>query len=171
MFGTADDHLQYIDIDRFLIEVVGAQSDRLQRMFAGLVAGCDDDLRRWGYCEDFGQRGQSFGSPVWIGRKSKIDDSYRNGFLSDEIDRLQARFGGMHFVVGKGPPELTQEARIIINDQQRFRAWRHVVYVTAEDAAGSLSGTRGKITRMVVPNPFSEITSRSPAAMRISSRV
>jgi hypothetical protein len=44
-------------------------------------------------------------------------------------------------VVGKGPPELTQKARIIINDQQRFRAWRHVVYVTAEDAAGSLSGT------------------------------
>src|SRR5262249_28451223 len=41
LLGSADDQFQYIDVDRLLIKVIGSQSDRPQRVFAGLVAGCD----------------------------------------------------------------------------------------------------------------------------------
>ena len=120
LFGTADDQLQHIDIDRLLIEIVGAESDRPQRMLAGLVAGRDDDLCRRRNREDFGQCRQPLGGSVRIGRKPEIEDGYRDGVLFDEIDRFLARSGGIDLVVGKGPAQLPQEPCVIIDDQQRL---------------------------------------------------
>jgi hypothetical protein len=100
-------------------------------MFAGLVAGRDDDLCRWRDRENFGQRRQAFGSAVRIGRQSEVKDGYRDGFPSNEVDSLLARSSGVNLVVGKSPTQLAQKPGVIINDQQRLRGGRHVVYVPA----------------------------------------
>ena len=121
--------------------------------------------------ENLGQRRQPLGGSVRIGRQSKIDDGYRNRLPFDKIDRFLARSSREYLVIRKGPAQLAQQPRVIVDEQQWFWIGRHFVQVTAEDLAGSLSETRGKIIRILVPNPFSEITSRSPPAMRMSSRV
>src|SRR5206468_2280368 len=131
----------------------------------------DDDFCRRRDRENFGQRRQPLGRSVRIGRQPEIEDRHRDGLAPDELDRFLARSGGKYLMVRKSPAQLAQKPGVIVDDQQRFWIGRHVVQVTAEELAGSLSETRGRITRIVVPNPFSEITSRSPPAMRISSRV
>ena len=171
LFGASDDQLQHVDVNGLLVEVISAERDGPQRVFASFVTGGDDDFGRRCNREDFGQDRQPLGGSVGIGRKPKIDDSHRYGILSDEIGGFLARAGGIHFVVRKGPAQLAQKTRIVIDDQQRSCGRSTSRHVTAEGAAGSLSGTRGRRIRMIVPAPLSEMTSRSPPDMRISSRV
>src|SRR3546814_2299008 len=45
MEGAADDQPQFVDVDRLLIEIIGAAGNGVERAFPGPMAGCDDDLR------------------------------------------------------------------------------------------------------------------------------
>ena len=58
--GARDDQAELVDVDRLAVEIVGAERDRLERAFAGAVAGGDDDLGVGLEAEDFGQRGEAF---------------------------------------------------------------------------------------------------------------
>ena len=42
--GAADDQAELVDIDRLLVEIIGARRDRAQRAFARAMARGDDDL-------------------------------------------------------------------------------------------------------------------------------
>jgi hypothetical protein len=68
--GTADDQSQDIDIDGFLVKVIGAQRNGSQCMFARLVACCDNDFCRRCDGKDLGEGGQAFGGSVRIGRET-----------------------------------------------------------------------------------------------------
>jgi hypothetical protein len=118
VFGAADDQLQYVDLDRLLIEVIGTQSDCAQCVFSRLVAGRDDDFCRRRGCQNSRQRCQSLGSSVRIGREPQIDNSHRSDFRSKEIDCFLAGFGRIHLVVGKRPTQLAQKTCVIVYDQQ-----------------------------------------------------
>ena len=119
-FCPADDQLEHIDIDRLLIEVIGAECDRPQRVFAGFVAGRDDDFCSRRNRENLGQRRQPLGGSVRIGRQAEIDDGYRNRFPFDKIDRFLARSGREYLMIRKGPAQLAQQPRIIVDEQQGF---------------------------------------------------
>ena len=181
LLGAADDHPQHVDVDRLLVKVVGAERDRAQRVLAGLVAGRDDDLGRRRQLADFGQRGKPFGGAVGIGRQPEIEDRHRRMVTAHQRHRLLPVRGGVHPVLGKRPAQLTQQTAVVVDDQQRAGGGGRGAHAAAGGeaagdeaaggAAGSRSSTSGKMTRIVVPAPGREATSRSPPAVRMSSRV
>ena len=54
--GAGDDQSELVDVDRLAVEIIGAAGDRLERAFAGAVAGGDDDLGVGLEPHHFGQR-------------------------------------------------------------------------------------------------------------------
>ena len=62
------DQAEYFRIERFLVEVVGAHSDRPYRVGPVLVSSHQNDLRIGSQCQDLLQGRQPFGSAVRIWR-------------------------------------------------------------------------------------------------------
>ena len=85
--GAAHDQAELIDIDRLLVEIIGARRDRPERAFARAVAGGDDHLGLGLERQDRLQRGEAFGDAVRIGRQAEIERHHRRLRRADEIDR------------------------------------------------------------------------------------
>ena len=71
--GAGDDQAKLVDVDRFAVEIVSAETDRLERAFPSPVSRGDDDLRVRLEPKDLFKRGETFGRAVGIGRKAKVE--------------------------------------------------------------------------------------------------
>ena len=75
--GAGDDQAELVDVDRLAVEIIGAERDRLERAFAGAMAGGDDDLGVGLEREDFGQRREALVGAVGIGRQAEVERDHR----------------------------------------------------------------------------------------------
>ena len=71
--GAGDDQAELVDVDRLLVEIIGAEADRPQRAFVRAVAGGDDDLGVGLEAQDFLERGEPLGGAVGIGRQAEVE--------------------------------------------------------------------------------------------------
>ena len=115
---ASDDEAELVDVDRLLVEVVGAHCDRAGRAFARAVAGRDDDLGVGLQPEDFGEGREAFVGPVRIRRKAEVERDHRGLARPKRIDRLCTISGAHHLIAFVGPFELTLQALIVFHDEK-----------------------------------------------------
>ena len=116
--GAADDQAELVDVDRLLVEIVGARRDRPERAFARAVAGGDDHLGLGLQRQDRLQRGEAFGDAVGIGRQAEVERHHRRLGGADEIDRRVAVGGDQHLIIVIGPAQLALQPLVVLDDQQ-----------------------------------------------------
>ena len=116
--GAADDQAELIDIDRLLVEIVGAGRDRPERAFAGAVARGDDHLGLGLQRQDRLERGEAFGDAVRIGRQAEIERHHRRLGRADEIDRRVPVRGDQHLIIVIGPAKLALQPFVVLDDQE-----------------------------------------------------
>ena len=64
--GARDHQPENVEIDRLLMEIVGAELDGAQRHFAALIAGGDDDLGFGRHAQNGFERGYAITGAVGI---------------------------------------------------------------------------------------------------------
>ncbi len=171
--GSIHDESQKVRIDRFAEEIVSAQSNGPDGVFAVFVSGDHNDF---GFRSDLQQlfhRGQALGRPVRIGRQPEIDDRDRRPLALERFDRLAARAGQDHSVLRQQPAVLRAHAFVIIKDENGCPCAAHLPATFCETSppACTTAGTRlGSVIRMMVPCPTALITSSSPPLARTISR-
>ena len=72
LIGALHDELQRVDVDRLLIEIVGAQAHSLHRVALIAVARDDDDLRERRELEDLAQRREALADAAVVGGQPEI---------------------------------------------------------------------------------------------------
>ena len=116
--GAADDQAELVDVDRLLVEIIGARRDRPERAFAGAVAGGDDHLGLGLQRQDRLERGEALGDAVGIGRQAEVERHHRRLGRADEVERGVAVGGDQHLIIVIGPAQLALQPLIVLDDQQ-----------------------------------------------------
>ena len=116
--GAADDQAELIDVDRLLVEIIGARRDRPQRAFARAVARGDDHLGVGLQRQDRLERGEALADAVGIGRQAEIERDHRRLGRAQQIDRRVAVRGDQHLVIVIGPAQLALQPFVVLDDQQ-----------------------------------------------------
>ena len=143
------DRLEFLHLDRFAKEVVGALSDRAQRVVLfGLAAG-NDNLGERILRQQLGQSRQAFLRSAGRGRQAKVQNDHHRPMLPERARRARTILGQEHFIfLRQRPFHLGANLLIIIHNQQ---FWFHELEVRI-----------GNSTRNVVPLPCSLSTSILP---------
>ena len=128
LLGAADDHPQNLDVDRLLIEIVGAERDRAQRVLAGLVAGGDDHLGCGRQFADFGQCRQALRRAVGIGRQAEIEDRNRHRMPAQSARSLRDGWRRLAPCARRMPSAAA--ARVRCRRRRSAATWRRRVVVT-----------------------------------------
>ena len=116
--GAADDQAELVDVDRLLVEIIGARRDRPERAFAGAVARGDDHLGLGLQRQDRLERGEAFGDAVGIGRQAEVERDHRRLGRAQQIDRGVAVRGDQHLIIVIGPAQLALQPLVVLDDQQ-----------------------------------------------------
>ena len=163
-----DDQAENVDVDRLLEKIVGAERDALERVFAVLVAGGDDDLGVRRKLAQRLERRQALGRAVGIGRQAEIDDRDRRGRAARQRDRFFPRAREDELVIRQRPAILPAQPFVVLEDQHAAFVAGHRLRRRGD---AGLAARARRATRMVVPAPGRVITSSCPPAARINSRV
>ncbi len=116
--GAPDDQAELIDVDRLLVEIIGARRDRAQRTFARAMARGDDHLGAGLEREDIVERGEAFGDAVGIGRQAEVQCHHRRLGGAHQIDRGVAVGRDQHLIIVIGPAQLALEPFVVLDDQE-----------------------------------------------------
>ena len=168
MKGARDDQAEVVDVDRLLVEIVGAHADRLEGAFACAVAAGDDHLGVGLEAQDLRQHGETLVGAVGVGRKAEIESHHGRLVCAKRLDRLGAIARADHGIALVGPFELALQALVILDDQQdgKFALFGH-----ARFRLGSLAvSAAGRVMVKVVPWPGRLSTLMRPPMAEISER-
>jgi hypothetical protein len=116
--GAPNDEAELIDVDRLLVEIVGARRDRPQRAFARAVAGRDDDLRVRLERQDRLQRREALAHPVRIGRQAEVERHHRRLLGAQDVEGAFPVRRDEHFVIVIGPAQLALQTLVVLDDEQ-----------------------------------------------------
>ena len=117
--GAIDDQLQDVDVNRLLVEVVGAVANRVQGVVAIRVTGHDDDLCLRCDREDLLQRLESLGNTLCVGRQAQVEQHDTRFVTPQCCHGLLARRGKGQRVVVQRPLQLFLHAGVVLDHQQR----------------------------------------------------
>ncbi len=165
--GAADDQAELVDVDRLLVEIVGAGRDRPKRALAGAVARGDDDLGLGLQRQDRLQRGEALGDSVGVGRQAEVERDDRRLLRAKQVDRRVAIGGDQHLIIVIGPAQLALQPLVVLDDQQ-FRPGVHA-HALIRPISEMLVSPSGKKTVKRLPSPARLSTSIRPpiAAIRL----
>ena len=170
------DQPERVDIERLLVEVVGAALDRLQRALACAVAAGDDHLGVGLQFHDRVEDGEAFGGAVGVGRQAEIERDHRRRLGAQGGNRAVAVARDHDGEVVIGPLELRLQPGIVLDDEQgRFLLGHHATFA-GSSVAGPLEASRrnvsgaGRITAKRLPTPSRDSTVSRPPIARIISR-
>ena len=116
--GALHDQAELIDVDRLLVEIIGAGGDRPERAFPRAMAGGDDHLGLGLERQDRLQRGEALGDAIGVRRQAEIERHHRRFRRADKVDRGIAVRGDQHLIIVIGPAELALQPFIVLDDQQ-----------------------------------------------------
>ena len=119
------DQLQRVDVDGLLIEVVGAEADRLHGVALVAVPRDDDHLRERRELQNLAQRGEALADAAVVGRQAEVLQHDRRLVAAQLVDRRRAIGGRDDFVVLEAPAQLALNAGIVLDDQQFAGAIGH----------------------------------------------
>jgi hypothetical protein len=116
--GAIDEQLQRVYVDGLLVEIVGAEADRLERVVAVLVAGDDDHLGGRPGLQDVLQGGEALGDAFGIRRQPEVLQHDRRIVAAQLADRALAVFRDDHVVAVEAPLELLLQPAVVLDDEQ-----------------------------------------------------
>ena len=116
--GAADDQAELVDVDRLLVEIIGARRDRPERAFARAMARGDDHLGLGLERQDRLERREALGDAVGIGRQAEIERDHGGLGRAHQIERRIAVRGDQHLIIVIGPAQLALQPLVVLDDQQ-----------------------------------------------------
>ena len=116
--GPRDDEAEVVDVDRLLVEIVGAEGDCLESALAGAVTGRDDDLGVGLEPHDFLEGCKALLGPVWVRRKAEVERDDGRLMRAQSLDRARPVARADHAVAVVGPFELPLQALVVLHDEQ-----------------------------------------------------
>jgi hypothetical protein len=136
--GTLHDRAKDFDINRLLAKIIGTEADGLQRVFAGPVAGGDDDLGLGREPQGFFQRRESLAHTIGVRRQAKVHDHDRRILPLNLSDRLSPRVREQH-VAGRESPPVLRAQSFVVFDNQKFGFGHRPFHPTAPMAVAQPS--------------------------------
>ena len=108
---------QFVDIDRFLVEIICSQFNSLESTFTGPVPRSDNDLGVGLHLHDCIKDREAFGRSIGIRWQSKIE-CHDGGLLAAERSKgLIAVARDDHLIIIIGPFQLRLQSFVILDDQ------------------------------------------------------
>src|SRR5690606_24968186 len=164
---------ELLDVDRLLVEVVGAALDRGQRALASPVARGDDDLRGGLERNDLVEHCKALARAVRVRRQAEIERDDRRLLGAKGRDRARPIAGDDHVEIVVGPLELGLQALVVLDDEQLGSCFGHHATSVLCDCIERIvpaASASGSTTRNRVPSPSRDSTSSRPPIARMSSR-
>ena len=122
--GALEHVAQQIDIDRLLVEIIGAERDGAQRGLVILLACRDDDLGLGRGRKDRLERDHAFAHRVGLGRQAEIENHNRRPRAAEFGDRILAVAGDRYLAIGERPAILADEPLIVLDHKNvEFRVF------------------------------------------------
>ena len=121
-----DDQPQYVDVERLLVEVVGAQAYRLHGVVAVGITGDHDDLGARRQAQDLAERRHALADALGIRRQPQVLQHDRRLEAAQLAQCFLARDRLDYLQVVEGPLELLLQALVVLDDQQSWLVFGHL---------------------------------------------
>ena len=113
-----NDQVQGLDIDRFVIEVIGAEADGPHRVLALGLTAHDDDFGLGCERQDGFQRRQSLRGTILVRWQAKIEQDDRRRLLFKHSHGSLPAAGQADVETVEGPAQLPLQGHVVIDDQK-----------------------------------------------------
>src|SRR5690606_11906014 len=157
--GALDGECEQFRLERLGVEVVGAQGNGAQCVFAIVLAGQHDDLGLGRERQQRMQQANAFRRVVRMRRQAQIHGDHRRLEAAHLRDGAVVVVGDDGFVLIESPTHLLLQRGLVLNDQQGFGFFVHAARLMGTEIAAVGRGSR---TRTQVPSPMRLSTVRRP---------
>ncbi len=131
LVGAVDDELQYVSVHRLLVEVVGAEADRLDRILLVAMTGHDDDLRRRREAQHLLERRKPLGHAFGVGRQAEVLE-HDGRLVPAQLRQCGiAVLGDEDIEVLETPPQLALQPLVVFHDQKPSTLFGHAALRSA----------------------------------------